>query len=195
MNSPELHPSISPSAPPLDAHPSGADISADKGHPIGRLAGFIDRADTGTRAALARLNPDALLPHQISALSQALIHAGLSPETWRAATWRRWALVAHGIALAGHASQGRLGQQLAAAGVAESRVTKLLVSRGDAFIQIVPRLLRLLASKQVKPNWYELSALILQNDATDPDEQQKNEDRRLRLAGDYFSALARAAKA
>lgn len=195
MNSHELHPSNAPSVPPTEASVMGADNTADKGHPIGRLAGFIDRADAGTRAALARLNPDALLPHQMSALSRALIYAGLSPETWRAATWRRWALVAHGIALAGHASQGRLGQQLAAAGVAESRVTKLLVSRGDAFIQIVPRLLRLLASKQVKPNWYELSALILNNDAADSAEQQKTEDRRLRLAGDYFSALARAAKA
>lgn len=168
---------------------------AATGHPIGRLAGFIDRADTGTRAALARLNPDDMKPHQVAALSRALINAGLNPETWQAATWRRWALVAHGMALAGHASQGRLGQQLATAGVAESRVTKLLVSRDDAFIQIVPRLLRLLASKQVKPDWYELSELILKNDATDPVEQRKVEDYRLRVAGDYFSALARAAKA
>ena len=99
------------------------------------------------------------------------------------------------MALAGHDPKGRLGQQLVNAQVAESRVTKLLVSRDDAFIQIVPRLLRLLASKQVKPNWYELSELILNNDATDSAAQQKAEGRRLRLAGDYYSALARVAKA
>lgn len=176
---------LSPSTPHSD--------EASAGHPIGRIAGFIDRADTGTRAALARLNPGDMKPHQMAALSRALVDSGLNPETWQAATWRRWALVAHGMALAGHDAKGRLGRQLATAGVAESRVTKLLVSRDDAFIQIVPRLLRLLASKQVKPNWYELSELILKNDATDPVDQQKAEDRRLRVAGDYFGALARSA--
>lgn len=161
------------------------------GHPIGKLAGFIDRADPGTRAALARLDPEAMRPHQIAALSRALIEAGLSPETWRPNTWKRWALVAHGMALARHDSKGRVGSQLATAGVAEARVTKLLVSRGDAFLQIVPRLLRLLASKQVKPNWYDLSQLIHKNDAKEPALQEEAEALRLRIAGDYFSAIAR----
>ncbi len=160
-------------------------------YPIGKLAGFIDRADPGTRAALARLDPEAMRPHQIAALSRALIEAGLSPDTWQPNTWTRWALVAHGIALAGHDSKGRVGNQLATAGVAEARVTKLLVSRGDAFLQIVPRLLRLLASKQVKPNWYDLSQLIHKNDAKEPALQEEAEALRLRIAGDYFSAIAR----
>lgn len=161
------------------------------GHPIGKLAGFIDRADLGTRAALARLDPEAMRPHQIAALSRALIQVGLSPDTWHPSTWKRWALVAHGMALAGHDGKGRIGSQLATAGVAEARVTKLLVSRGDAFLQIVPRLLRLLASKQVKPNWYDLSKLIHKNDAKDAAEQEEAEALRLRIAGDYFSAIAR----
>lgn len=161
------------------------------GHPIGKLAGFIERADTGTRAALARLDPDSMRPHQIAALARALIEAGLSPDTWHPATWHRWALVAHGMALAGHENKGRLGSQLASAGVSEARVTKLLVSRGDAFLQIVPRLLRLLASKQVKPNWYDLGKLIHKNDAQDANEQEEAEALRLRIAGDYFSAIAR----
>lgn len=162
------------------------------GHPIGRLAGFIDRTDPGTRAALARLDPEAMRPHQIAALSRALIHAGLSPDTWHPSTWKRWALVAHGMALAGHDGKGRLGVQLASAHVAEARVTKLLVSRGDAFLQIVPRLLRLLASKQIKPNWYDLSKLIHKNDMQGAAEQEEAETLRLRIAGDYFSAIARA---
>lgn len=162
------------------------------GHPIGKLAGFIDRADPGTRAALARLDPEAMRPHQIAALSRALIQAGLSPETWHPSTWKRWALVAHGMALAGHDGKGRIGSQLATAGVAEARVTKLLVSRGDAFLQIVPRLLRLLASKQVKPNWYDLSKLIHKNDAKEAADQEEAEAIRLRIAGDFFSAIARA---
>lgn len=161
------------------------------GHPIGKLAGFIDRADPGTRAALARLDPEAMRPHQIAALSRALIQAGLTPETWLPSTWKRWALVAHGMALADHDGKGSLGGQLATAGVSEARVTKLLVSRGDAFLQIVPRLLRLLASKQVKPNWYYLSKLIHKNDAKDAVDQEEAEALRLRIAGDYFSAIAR----
>lgn len=165
--------------------------AASTGHPVGRLAGFIDRADPGTRAALARLDTDAMRPHQISALARALIEAGLSPDTWQPATWKRWALIAHGMALAGH-GKGSLGKQLADAGVSEPRVTKLLVSRGDAFLQIVPRLLRLLASKQVQPNWYTLSELIRKNDAQDVTEQEEAEALRLRIAGDYFSAIARA---
>lgn len=164
---------------------------APTGHPVGRLAGFIDRADPGTRAALARLDPDAMRPHQIAALARALIEAGLSPDTWQPATWKRWALIAHGMALAGH-GKGSLGKQLADAGVSEPRVTKLLVSRGNAFLQIVPRLLRLLASKQVQPNWYTLSELISKNDSQDAAEQEEAEALRLRLAGNYFSAIARA---
>jgi CRISPR system Cascade subunit CasB len=165
--------------------PSAAD------NPVGRLAGVIDRADPGARAALARLNPEAMRPHQIAALSLALIKAGLSPETWNPSTWKRWALIAHGMALAGHDGKGNIGNQLATAGVAEARVTKLLVSRGDAFLQMLPRLLRLLVSKQVKPNWYELSKLIQRNDAKEPLLQEEAEDLRLRIAGDYFGTIAR----
>ena len=181
MNTPEL------SEPQTQLAVAAAPTS---GHPIGKLARFIDSADPGTRAALARLDPEAMRPHQIAALSRALIAAGLSPDTWHPNTWKRWALVAHGMALAGHDSKGRVGSQLATAGVAEARVTKLLVSRGDAFLQIVPRLLRLLASKQVKPNWYTLSELIQKNDAQGQT-QEEVEALRLRIAGDYFSDVAR----
>lgn len=169
----------------LPAEPFSSPVA---GHPIGKLAAFIDRADPGTRAALARLDPDALRPHQIAALSRALIDTGLSPDRWQPSTWKRWALIAHGITLAGH-GKGSLGKQFAEAGVSEPRVTKLLVSRDDAFLQIVPRLLRLLASKQVKPNWYTLSELIQKNDSQGK-AQEEAEALRLRIAGDYFSAIA-----
>lgn len=183
-----------------EAQLAATEPATPTGHPLGRLAGFIDRADPGTRAALARLDPEAMRPHQIAALSRALIDAGLSPDTWQPATWKRWALVAHGMALAGHDHKKRLGQQLGTMQggqpvVAEARVTKLLVSRGDSFLQIVPPLLRLLVSKQVQPNWYDLSNLIFRNDAKHPLEQKEVEALRLRIAGDYFSAIARANKA
>lgn len=183
-----------------EAQLAATESTTPMGDPVGRLAGFIDGADPGTRAALARLDPDAMRPHQIAALSRALIEAGLSPDTWHPATWKRWALVAHGMALAGQDYKERFGQQLATIQggqpvVAEARVTKLLVSRGDAFLQIVPRILRLLVSKQVQPNWYDLSNLILNNDAEHPKKREEVETLRLRIAGDYFSAAVRANKA
>lgn len=133
-----------------------------KEQPISRLARIIAQdsrfsgdahgLDNGERAALARLDPDSeLRPHQIAALSRALIYAELEPDTWKAETWRRWALIAHGMALAGHDASLSLGQQLSKAGISESRVTKLLTSRGDAFRQLLPRLLRLIASRALRP--------------------------------------------
>lgn len=184
--------------PEPEVSPSASDSATTGDFSLGKLARFIDRADPGTRAALTRLSPasmrlkdpEPMRPHQVAALSRALIDTGLSPDRWQPSTWKCWALIAHGMALAGH-GKGSLGKQLAEAGVSEPRVTKLLVSRGDAFLQIVPRLLRLLASKQVKPNWYDLSQLIHKNDAKEPALQEEAEALRLRIAGDYFSAIVR----
>ena len=107
-----------------------------------------------------------------------------------AETWPRWALIAHGMALAGHDGGGRLGRQLANAGVAESRVTRLLTARGEAFRQLLPRVLRLMASKGVPPNWFELGELVLKEDSLDADDAARAEQLRMRIAGPYFSALA-----
>ena len=48
----------------------------------------------------------------------------------------------------------RLGRQLAQAGVAESRVTKLLTARGEAFRQLLPRGLRDAAYRWLASNRY-----------------------------------------
>lgn len=153
-----------------------------------RFSGDEHALDNGEHAALARLDPDGeLRPHQIAALSRALIYAGLEPDTWKPERWRRWVLIAHGMALAGHDVNQSLGEQLSGAGVSESRVTKLLTSRGDAFRQILPRLLRLLASKNMAPNWHELGGLILNQER----DEEKAEAFRLRIAGRFFTAEAR----
>ena len=174
-----------------DAGTVSADAAAYR-EPFGALAAYIQRSSTGERAALARLKPEALQPHQVAALARALLAAGLSPEQWHADTWPRWALIAHGIALAGHDGKQKLGKQLADAKVSESRVTKLLTSRGDAFTQLLPRVLRLLASKSVAPNWRELGELVLKEGSSYRNHEADAEAIRLRIAGPYFSALARA---
>lgn len=169
--------------------------------PLAKLAQIITQAarfkgdahglDNGERAALARLDPDAeLRPHQIAALSRALVYAGFSPETWQPETWQRWGTIAHGMALAGHDGSQRLGKQLSDADVSESRVTKLLTARGDAFRQLLPRLLRLLASKGKAPNWFDLGDLVLHQGR----DEEAAEATRLRIAGSYFSAEAKKPK-
>jgi CRISPR system Cascade subunit CasB len=167
----------------------GDHVNAKLQHPgpYGTLAAHVRSASAGDKAALARLDPDALRPHEIAALARALLAAGLQPETWRAETWPRWALIAHGMALAGHDGASRLGRQLARAGIAESRVTRLLTARGDAFKQLLPRLLRMLASKGVQPNWFELGELVLKEDSLEAADATKAEQLRIRIAGSYFA--------
>lgn len=182
-------------ASPQEPGTEAAAPAPRRGSPYGALARHIQHAGLGERAALARLQPEALQPHQLAALSRALLAAGLQPESWHPDTWPRWALIAQGMALAGHNGQGRLGRQMADAGVAESRVSKLLTARRGAFRQLLPRVLRLMASKGVAPNWCELGELVLKEASADRADQQQVEALRLRIAGPYFSALARAANA
>ena len=53
---------------------------------------------------------------------------------------------------------------------------------------------RLLASKGVTPNWYELGPLVLKQDG-DREALQDAEQIRLRIAGAYFAQQARKAAA
>ena len=197
MNLFDTVPEGKPEQPNISIPPS----TERKEQPISRLARIIGKAsrfsgdahglDKGERAALSRLDPDSeLRPHQIAALSRALIYAELDPDTWKIETWRRWALIAHGMALAEHDPALSLGKQLSKADVSESRVTKLLTSRGDAFRQLLPHLLRLIASKGVAPNWHELGGLILNQER----DEEKAEDIRLKIAGQFFSAEAKKPK-
>ncbi|MDG5975725.1 Cse2 family CRISPR-associated protein [Hydrogenophaga taeniospiralis CCUG 15921] len=56
----------------------------------------------------------------------------------------------------------------------------------------MPRVLRLLASKGVAPNWRELGELVLKEGSALRSSQAEAEEIRLQIAGPYFSALARA---
>lgn len=191
-------PDHSPTTPPPTT--TGAPTPGKDGA-IQRLARVISQAarfpgdayglGNGERAALARMNPEAMRAHQIAALSRALIQAELNPEHWKPDTWRRWALIAHGMALAGHNGKGTLGEQLHSADVAENRVTKLLTARGAAFRRTIPPLLRLLASREVALNWSELGDLILCESRPDKAAQDNAEKIRMKIAGRYYSAQAR----
>lgn len=156
-----------------------------------RFPGDVFGLGTAGKAALARMDPDAMRPHQIAALSRALIQAELDPEFWKPEILQRWALIAHGLALAGHSSTSPLGTQLHRAGISEGRVTKLLTGRGGTFRRSLPQLLRLLASRETAPNWNELGSLILNEGRN----EAYAEETRMRIAQHYFSEQARASKA
>lgn len=176
---------------------SSATTPAVARSPFDALAAHIASAgtSTGERAALARLSVEQTLrPHEVAALARAFQAAGLNPEKWDAALWKRWSLIVHGIALAGHDGAGRLGAQMARAKVAESRVTRLLTARQSAFAQLLPRVLRLLASADVRPNWRELGPLVLKEGSHERAQVQEAENIRLRIAGDYFSAASKKEK-
>jgi CRISPR system Cascade subunit CasB len=157
-----------------------------------RLSDYIEHAGNGERAALARMDWDNMKPHQLAALARALVAAGMQPEQWRPDRWPRWALVAHGIALAGHDRSKRLGYQMAKAGIAESRVSRLLTSRGESFSQNLPRILRLMVSKGARPNWRELGELVIAEGSPSARHQLRAEEIRLQIAGTYFPEMARA---
>ena len=73
-------------------------------------------------------------------------------------------------------------------------MTRLLTARGDAFTQLLPRLLRLLASQGVRPNWDELGPLIHKESKPDSDAQQEAETIRLGIAKAYFLAIQKSEK-
>lgn len=162
---------------------------------LGRLARIIARSqqfrgDTaalgrGERSALQRLNPEAPLQRHFGPLVHALMLAEVSMDRFGNDRWTRWALIAQGMAFGGHDGRTRLGSQLAAARVTELRITRFLNARNSAFRQQVSLLMRLMASREVSPNWVELGVLVLTTD------EGKAEEQRLRIAQDYYKAIYR----
>jgi CRISPR system Cascade subunit CasB len=167
---------------------------------VGAITGFIKACKDSKGAAKAdyvalnRLDADAvtLTVQQISALTRALQRAGIDSAHLSVERWRRWAVIAHGIALTIHCAADEktpyLGQQLESAGVSEARVTRLLNARGDAFFQALPRVLRLMSSRGVKPNWTEFGQLILNEGARHPAGIRIAEATRLRIVDKFVKA-------
>jgi len=152
---------------------------------IGRIAALIgsDRFSTGERAALRRMAPGQ--PLTLAFLRFAHRHL---PEHWHRSrdAIDDWVTVVAGIALMSpnaHRPDRGLGTALAESGYAESRLERLLASRGHARRVLLLRAARFLAAKNSAFNWVESAQLLL---TKDPDRQ---EALHRGIAGDYFSAL------
>lgn len=136
----------------------------------------------GDLAALRRMDPDRpSVPAFWRLLARATGGLMVRPDDER-----RWALIAHGMALMApdHHADVEIGSALHAIGYAEGRLARLLNARGPQFRALVPRLCRHLAHKQQPLDWYLFARLILA--------EGRNEDAaeaiRLRIARRYYRA-------
>jgi CRISPR system Cascade subunit CasB len=174
------------------------------------LARFIDAGRLGEGSmkadyvALKRLDPDAeaLTVQQIAALTRALHRAKVDCDQLSVERWKRWAVIVNGIALTGHhipeegadKASSQFGNQLRRAGVSDARVTRLFNARGDAFFPHLQRVLRLMESRKVKPNWADLGTFVLNESAEHPKGKRWAEALRIRFVHDHASAKPESAK-
>ncbi len=164
------------------------------------IAGYIasEGISTGSRAELRRMDPEA----PDSAVFWRLMagHDLLGSP----ALEKKWALILHGIALmtprnaadgnrrSAHDGYNSVGQALFLGGetrrekgfYSESRLNRLLTSRGPVLRTLLARMFRMLASADVTFNWREMARFILNEGYNE--ESAKNSRRR--IARDYFRA-------
>jgi CRISPR system Cascade subunit CasB len=168
---------------------------------IGSIRAFLEGAKSsegsqkGDYVALARLDPmaAALTAQQIAALTRALLRAKVECEHMTLMRWKRWAHIAQGMAVTIDCANDKtasLGKRLALAGISEARLMRLLNARGDAFFQTLPRIVQLMASRKVAPEWTQLGALILNEGARDAASARRVDVMRVKIVRDFARAKA-----
>lgn len=168
---------------------------------IVRLAALFERRGsaaglpTRVTSVLRRTAPE-LYSRRLAELLPVLIQAGLPVEKLDADRLKRWALLAHVVAvLAGtggdrvHANRPT-GDVLFASNYSEARLAKLLSARGDGLRDQVARLARFLRAAGAVPlDLRPLADLVL----AEGRDEQRAEAARLRIARSYFAAMDRTA--
>ena len=165
-----------------------------------RIAGFIasERVSTGERAELRRMNPDvpdAAVFWRLMARYELLGSPALE---------KKWALILHGIALmtprsvsegnrpSAHNGFNPVGRALFLGSesrrekgfYSESRLNRLLTSRGPILRTLLARMFRMLASQGVAFNWREMAQFILSEGYNEAAADKS----RHRIARDYYRA-------
>jgi CRISPR system Cascade subunit CasB len=129
-------------------------------------------------------------------LSQPAFHrltAGFDDPEFAGDGAERWATVVQGIALTGAGAAGDAepaGRTLATLGFSESRLSRLLSARGEAFRTQVTLLARFARGKGASLDWRDLGELVLVEERVEP----RAEELRLRLARSYYRALDKGAQ-
>jgi len=164
-------------------HPASADLpetlSTSLASLVRHLASTIaaEHFPTGDRAALRRLNPDAM--PNLAFYRFAFRHLPQNWESRRAA----WTALVAGIALMcpkPHRPDRSAGLALAETGYSEKRLERLLAAEGDTLHTLLLRAARFLAAKNEACNWVDFAHLLLD---TNP------ENARLKIARDYYRNL------
>lgn len=144
---------------------------------------LADPMANGSRAALRRMHPAALgAPALQRLLAETVPQGGTGSDAG-------WALLVHCMAIAApdrHIRGARLGQELAKAGFAESRLIRLLSPSAD-LNEVLPRTVRFLVARGGKLNGRDLWELIRPALRAAPDEAALDRAR-TRIARDYYRA-------
>lgn len=160
----------------------------------------------GDLAELRRMDPDA---HAAAAFYKLMAGrvSPYAPDDDAARdpdAERKWALIAHGIALmtrtgnanvparSAHNRNVPVGRALfdggesgrARAYYSELRLNKLLTARGDMARALLARMFRMMGIAEQSFNWYEMADLIL----SDGYDEEKAEDVRRKIARSYYQA-------
>lgn len=130
---------------------------------IGKLAARLARADfpSGDHASLRRTSLTSPSPQAVIVAQRMLQAAGV--HAYQEEEFRRWLLLLQCLALVRGAHNRRVaaGAGLAQALYSEARLNRLLSADYRTLADILPRLARLLAAKQVSLNWQQLANLVL----------------------------------
>jgi len=186
-------PDIAPEAAPADAPATGGPPA--RLHSVDSIAGQVRHLPNGHRAQLRRI----YLTERYAAegIVIGLLHRAGVPAPRDEEGFRPWRLLAHAAAiLAGtgevgappHSNTRQLGTALEAAGYSENRLLRLTSARGAGLDAQVVRALSTLANGEPQPVNLRTLFDLVGNDA------DRAEAARLRLARDYYTAVARSEK-
>lgn len=147
-----------------------------------------ERVDRGLLATLRRFHPMTHGRHSVFEVTQVLQAAGVPDAS--AASFLRWSVIVHCLALVRGAHGGRdAGEALFALGLKEGRLRQLLEADAPQLLDLLPLLARRVAAKSVTLDWTPLAKLALNADI----DEKLADEARAWLARGFVAAQGRAA--
>lgn len=153
--------------------------------PVDAAHHAIENMGAGDRAALRKLQPGAVQVPAFWRLSTSVLAPALDRKGVRRSDAEdQWATILATMERTQHAKHRHLGAALAAAGVSEMRVTRLLRAHGPALADAVRAVAHQLETSAQPFDQAELAWLVLSDGHRDED------DSRRQIARHYYGAIA-----